>query len=357
MMQRRQFLRALLAAALAAGSSDALAFFGSPKLTEEQRKTLEGLLIIDAHAHPDGYRIDNKTRDAAASLEAIRDLGMAACAFAAIGDTVAATRGHKTGSDYHLAMVQLDFWMDGLVKPGKVKLVRKASDIPASKGPGYVPGAILSIEGGNALSGSPDRVTDFHDYGVRMITLVHLGSNDLGESIAYAQGTGLTAKGRRVVERMQERGLLVDVAHASHLTLKHVGEISRRPIVDSHTHLCASADAARCGRLRTWEGMEIVARTGGVVCTWPMADNARSKRETFQDWAREIKEMKKRLGMEHVGLGTDGGGGLPKFIDGYRDVRDLVYLVGAMQGEGFTRSEISAYLGGNFLRVLQKSIG
>lgn len=356
-MNRRAFLRMLWGCLLAAESPDALAFFGSPKLTGEQRKTLEGLLIIDAHAHPDGYRIDGKTRDSASSLEAIRDLGMAACAFAAIGDTVAATRGRMTGSDYDLAKVQLDYWMDGLVKPGKVKLVRKASDIPASAGPGTVPGAILSIEGGNALSGNPDRVNDFHDYGVRMITLVHLGANELGESTASAQGTGLTAAGRRVVERMQERGVLVDVAHASLLTLKHVGEISRRPIVDSHTHLCASADAARCGRLRTVAGMEIVAKTGGVVCTWPMADNARSKRETFRDWAREIKEMKQRLGMEHVGLGTDGGGGLPKFIDGWRDVRDLVHLVGAMQEEGFTRQEISAYTGGNFYRVLQKSIG
>jgi len=282
---------------------------------------------------------------------------MAACAFAAIGDTVAATRGRMTGSDYDLAKVQLDYWMDGLVKPGKVKLVRKASDIPASAGPGTVPGAILSIEGGNALSGNPDRVNDFHDYGVRMITLVHLGANELGESTASAQGTGLTAAGRRVVERMQERGVLVDVAHASLLTLKHVGEISRRPIVDSHTHPCPVSDESRCGRLRTLQGMEIVAKTGGVVCTWPMADSRRAKRETFQDWAREIKEMKKRIGMEHVGLGTDGGGGLPRLIDGYRDVRDLVRLVKAMQDEGFTREEISAYMGGNVYRVLQKSIG
>jgi len=356
-MNRRAFLRMLGACLLAAGSHDTLAFLGSPRLTEEQRKTLEGLHIIDAHAHPDGYRIDNKSRDAASSLEAILDLGMAACAFAAIGDTVAATRGRVTGSDCDLAKVQLDFWMEGLVKPGKVTLVRKAGDIPASTGRGTVPGAILSIEGGDALSGNPDRVNEFRDYGVRMITLVHLGANELGESTAYAHGRGLTAKGRRVVERMQDIGVLVDVAHASHLTLKHIGEISRRPVVDSHTHPCAAADAARCGRLRTWEGMEIVAKTGGVVCTWPLADNARSKRETFRDWAREIGEMKKRIGMEHVGLGTDGGGGLPKFIDGWRDVRDLVHLVGTMQEEGFTRREISAYMGGNFRRVLQKSIG
>ena len=356
-MRRRQFLRVLVATALAMGSSQALAFFGSPKLTESEKELLKGLIIIDAHAHPDSYKIGTRSRDNASSLEAIRELGMAACSFAAVGDTVAATRGHTTGTDYQLTKVQLDFWMDGLVKPGKVKLVKTASDIPKSTGHGYVPGAILSIEGGDALGGNPDRVNDFFAYGVRMITLIHLGSNELGESMANSQGTGLSPKGRKVVERMQELGVLVDTAHASALTLKHIGEISRRPIVDSHTHPCPVTDENRCGRLRAWQGMEIVARTGGVVCTWPMGDSRRSKRETFQDWAREITEMKKRIGMEHVGLGTDGGGGLPRFIDGYRDVRDLVYLVKAMQEEGFTREEISAYMGGNLYRVLQKSIG
>lgn len=52
---------------------------------------------------------------------------------------------------------------------------------------------------------------------------------------------------------------------------------------------------------------------------------------TFKDWAGEILEMKRGLGMEHVGLGTDGGGHLPKLIDGYRDVCDLTKLVVAMK--------------------------
>jgi microsomal dipeptidase-like Zn-dependent dipeptidase len=75
------------------------------------------------------------------------------------------------------------------------------------------------------------------------------------------------------------------------------------------------------------------------------------------DWAKEILEMKKRLGMQHVGLGTDGGGGLPKFIEGYRDIMDLVHLVAALQEVGFSHEEIKAYMGGNFYRVLQRCIG
>jgi microsomal dipeptidase-like Zn-dependent dipeptidase len=67
--------------------------------------------------------------------------------------------------------------------------------------------------------------------------------------------------------------------------------------------------------------------------------------------------MKERIGMEHVGLGTDGGGGIPRFVEGYRDIRDLSQLVAAMQEAGFTREEIAAYMGGNTYRVLEACIG
>jgi microsomal dipeptidase-like Zn-dependent dipeptidase len=104
--------------------------------------------------------------------------------------------------------------------------------------------------------------------------------------------------------------------------------------------------------------MELVAKTGGVVCTWPWAyKRGNAVRKTFSDWAKEILEMKRRLGMDHVGLGTDGGGHLPNLIDGYRDVRDLVKLNVAMQEIGFSQGEIGAYMGGNFYRVLKSCIG
>jgi microsomal dipeptidase-like Zn-dependent dipeptidase len=104
--------------------------------------------------------------------------------------------------------------------------------------------------------------------------------------------------------------------------------------------------------------MELVAKTGGVVCTWPLGyTRGATIRVTFLDWAKEILEMKKRLGMEHVGLGTDGGGGLPGFIEGYRDICDLIKLVQDMQEVGFSNDEISAYMGGNFLRVLRSCLG
>ena len=107
-----------------------------------------------------------------------------------------------------------------------------------------------------------------------------------------------------------------------------------------------------CGRFRTWGEMELIAKTDGIVCTWPIVwRKGDYRRETFLDWAKEIAEMKKRIGIEHVGLGPDGGGHLPDRVIGYKDVADLTKLAAAMIEAGLTREDVAAYMGGNFLRV------
>jgi membrane dipeptidase len=157
---------------------------------------------------------------------------------------------------------------------------------------------------------------------------------------------------------MQDLGIVVDVAHAHATTLKQIAEMSSRPLVDSHTSPCSIEDPLQCGRSRTWKEMERIAKTDGVVCTWPLAyTRGATTRMTFSDWAKEILQMKNRLGIKHVGLGTDGGGDLPGLIEGYRDIGDLLKLVKTMQEFGFSQDEIAAYMGGNFYRVLRSCIG
>jgi len=363
-LNRRQFLKALGASTLALGFPDTLAWADTAS-AGSRKNPLEGLRIIDAHAHPERYLSEGQRPENSSTVKFMTEMGMAASVFAAVGDRVYLSGNRLPGTEYQNTMTQLDHWKNGVVKDGKAKLVRNVSDIPQDPAPGGVPGCILTIEGGDALAGHPDRVDEFYRHGVRMITLVHFSHNELGDCMqnpgsleSRPRNNGLTAAGCRVVERMQELGMVVDVAHADSLTLEQIGEVTRRPVVDSHGNPCSLADTRQCGRFRTWKDMEVVAKTGGVVCTWTWGmTRGKTRRETFRDWAREIMEMKKRIGMEHVGLGTDGGGGIPRFIQGYRDIRDLSRLVKAMQEAGFTREEIAAYMGGNTYRVLEACIG
>jgi membrane dipeptidase len=367
MMNRRQFLHYVGKgwAFLAAGnilSSCAQA----PLRPKADTRLFKDLRIVDAHAHPDQFFFPSRppSPDYTSTLDSIQGAGMAASSFSAVGDLPYISRGFVSGSYYQNTKDQLK-WVKSLAGSGKVKMVLKAGDVPKKGAVESPPGAILAIEGGDPLEGNPRRVDEFYRLGVRMITLVHYRNNELGDimfpyrnTIPGPKNNGLTGAGRNVVERMQTIGMVVDAAHADATTLKHIAEISSKPLVDSHTSLCPRASEPGCGRLRSWKEMEWIVKTGGVVCTWPLATAQRlGGRRTFSDWAKEIMEMKKNLGMEHVGLGTDGGGNLPRLIRGYRDVRDLRHLVAAMQEVGLSPEDIRLYMGKNICRVLQQCIG
>ena len=365
-MNRRQFLRYAAFCGLSVSFGSFFPFTKSSSESTSDKALLKGLQIIDAHAHPDRYiGASRQSQDPTSTLKSIKALGMVASCFAAVGDMIFLSEGRLPGTEYHSTKTQLEWWLKGVVKSGKVKLVLKASDVPTAPDANGPPGAILAIEGGDALKGNPDTVNEFYGMGVRMITLIHYRNNEVGDTMAMSRNlfpgpphNALTPAGGRIVERMQDLGMMVDVAHAHSVTLKQIAEMSSKPLVDSHTNPCSSEDPSECHRRRTWKDMELVAKTGGVVCTWPFAYESRGfMRLTFFDWAKEILEMKKRLGMEHVGLGTDGGGYLPGLIEGYRDVRDLLKLVKTMREVGFSHEEIAAYMGGNFYRVLKNCIG
>ncbi len=364
-MNRRQFVRYFAFCGLSVSLGTLSAFTRSFSASKNDLALLKGLQIIDAHAHPDRYVHNSHPTDNTSTLEAIKKLGMVASCFAAVGDSVFLSQGRVPGTEYHNTKTQLEWWLKGIVKSEKVRLVLKATDIPAVLEGENRPGAILAIEGGDALKGGPETVNEFYRMGVRIITLIHYRNNEIGDTMRMwrnlspgPSSNGLTPSGRKVVERMQDLGIVVDVAHAHTATLRQIADMSSKPLIDSHTNPCSIEDPSQCGRSRTWKEMEWIAKTGGVVCTWPLAyTRGATTRITFSDWAKEILEMKNRLGIEHVGLGTDGGGSLPGLIEGYRYIADLSKLAKTMQEVGLSHDEMAAYMGGNFLRVLRSAIG
>ena len=132
-----------------------------------------------------------------------------------------------------------------LESTGLVKIVRQPRDIPLQPSPTGPIHAILAIEAGDAIGTEIDRVNEFYNLGVRMITLVHgtvnrSGDNAIGHdmrrySSSDSSDGGLTDFGRQVVARMNRLGMVVDVAHASTQTLFDVAAYTRAPIIDSHT--------------------------------------------------------------------------------------------------------------------------
>ena len=286
----------------------------------------------------------------------IREAGIVATSFAAVGD-YAKYSTDAIGPPYldtlrQLAMVQE--WEDR----GFIKIIRNPQQIPRRFDLNGPINALLTIEGGDALEGHIDHLDKFYNRGVRIITLVHNNKNEIGSDMRqFASNStddpGLTDFGYRVVERMNELGILIDVAHSSAQTVYDVAGCTRAPIIDSHTNPLPPVVIDRGpGRLRTYSEIEAIVETGGVICTWPLAYGGTYPRLSFQDWAQEIKELKKHFDISHVGLGTDSGGGLPDYVEGWNDITELNLLGLAMLEEGFEKWEIAAFMGSNLLRVL-----
>jgi membrane dipeptidase len=344
-MNRRTFLKTGLigvmvwAGGLKTGASESKA--------SEEGVLCKHFMAWDAHAHPPGLFTD-RPDPTTPTISMMKGAGLKGSVLAAVGDYVSKGRGGNRGMspkfDTARQLEQIRLW----VKSGTVKAIRSLSDLDRLGNAEL--GALIGIEGGDALEGRLENLDYFYEeYGVRIITLMHDTNNAIGgHQRSQPGGEGLTPFGQKVVERMNRLGMIIDVAHADTNTLRDITEITAQPVVDSHTDF--AAEKKPFIRQRSWEEMEWVKKTTGVICTWPLSHRGRN---TLADWAKEIVEMKSRLGMNHVGLGTDGGGRLPKTVEGYTNIGDLPKLIKAMEETGLDRPGIQAYLGGNFERVVR----
>jgi len=358
-MNRRQFLKTVTAAALSLGSGTI------PLRAEESTpgsKLLSEMPIIDAHAHP---AMILKAEPASLSVRAqairnMRQLGTVTSSFSAVGDVPKGADFYdRIPATYERVIEELDR-AEKVIEFTGARIVRKTSDIPKLSDPGNKIGGFFALEGADVLEADPGKIDDLYQYGVRAIGLVHYRINAFGDIMtAPPRHKGLTNEGKKLIGKMQELGIAVDVAHAHIDTLRDIVAISGKPLIDSHTSLTYTAESLGT-RSRSWKEMEMVAKTGGVVCTWPLAIRRRSlQRETFLDWAKEALAMSKRLGIEHIGLGTDTGGFFKatRMIEGYKDIRDITKLADAMLQVGLTKEDIAAFMAGNVLRVLKECIG
>ncbi len=204
-------------------------------------------------------------------------------------------------------------------------------------------GALLSVEGLHNLEGDIANLQRLYDAGVRMAGLAHFFDNEVAGSMHGVHKGGLTTMGRDVVRRMEEMGMIVDIAHCSHVCVAEVLAMARRPVVSSHGGVQATCDV---NRNLTDDEIRGVAATGGVVGIgyWDGAVCETSPRAI----ARAMRHVRDLVGIETVALGSDFDGTVTTPFD----TTGLAQITQALLDEGFTEDEIRAAMGENALRVL-----
>jgi microsomal dipeptidase-like Zn-dependent dipeptidase len=207
-----------------------------------------------------------------------------------------------------------------------------------------VVGALLAIEGSQALDGRLDNLDLLFEADFRMIGLQHFFDNEAGGSAHGTSHGGLTPFGQRLVRRVQDGGMLVDVAHSSPAVVSDVLRVASAPVVVSHTGLRGTCDNERN---LSDEHARGVAATGGVIGI-ALFEHAVGG-STVDDTARAMRYGADLVGVEHIGLGSDFDGAITTSVD----ATGLPLLTASLLRHGFTEPEVAAIMGGNALRVLR----
>lgn len=208
-------------------------------------------------------------------------------------------------------------------------------------------GGILALEGLHSLENDMDNVDELFDAGYRIAGLVHQFDNSLGGSSQGVDRGGLTPFGRGVVERMQQRGMIIDLAHASPQLIRDVVAMAKRPLLVSHTGVRGTCDRPR--NLSDDE-VRMIAKTGGVIGIgfWSGAVCGPDARAI----AKAMRHTANLAGVEHVALGSDFDGDKMPF-----DVTGIDMITESLLAEGFSEAEIEAIMGGNVIRLLRDALG
>ncbi|ROW11956.1 hypothetical protein VPNG_05166 [Cytospora leucostoma] len=222
---------------------------------------------------------------------------------------------------------------------------------------GKIP-SMLGAEGLHQTGSSIAVIRQLYDLGVRYITVTHNCDNPYATAASTVTETGedggLTAFGAAAIKEMNRLGMMVDLAHVSHQTMRDVLEVTQAPVIFSHTTCYELAKTYRnapddvIARLKLNGGLLMVmfVRTFLNV-EEPDAANI----ETVVD---HIMHVVKVAGWDHVGIGGDFDG-TTAIADGINSVADYPKLIQAVMRRGATDQQVKQLVGENILRVWRKN--
>ncbi|MEV5002789.1 dipeptidase [Nocardioides sp. LML1-1-1.1] len=231
---------------------------------------------------------------------------------------------------------------------GRLRLVRSVADLDGlltdRKAGLRVTGALFSVEGLHNLEGEFDNLDRLYDAGMRMAGFTHFFDNEVAGSMHGEDKGGLTDLGRRVFAEMERRGIVVDIAHASHDAVADMLALATKPLVLSHGGVQATCDV---NRNLTDAEIRGVAATGGVVGVgyWDAAVCDLTTKAVVD----AIDHVVEVGGIETAALGSDFDGAT---TTGW-DTTQLAAITQELVDRGYDAREIGLIMGENTIRVLR----
>ncbi len=250
--------------------------------------------------------------------------------------------------------------------PDTFELARTAADVRRIAAQGKI-ASLIGVEGGHSIDNSLGVLRMYYELGARYMTLTHSKNTDWADSCTDEPlHGGLSEFGVKVVREMNRLGMLVDISHVSHDTMRHVLRVTEAPVIASHSSAYAIAPFARNV---PDDVLQMIRRNGGVVMVnfYPMFVHPEAARAlaqgrrpslvpetTIEHVLDHIDHIVRVAGVEHVGLGSDFDG-IDRVPTGLEDVSTFPRLVVGLLRRGYTEAQIKLILGENVLRVLESA--
>ncbi len=221
---------------------------------------------------------------------------------------------------------------------------------------------VPAVENGYGMGEDLSRLALWRSLGARYLTITHNGHNLLADAAiplpALGDGEilhgGLSDLGVAAIDELNRLGMLVDVSHASKQSMLQAAEISRTPVVATH-----SCMRSLCNHPRNLDDaqLDVIRDVGGVVQVTSvpgfLKQGAQVEDVDVAIFVDHIDYAVRRIGIEHVGIGSDFDGG--GHVQGWMSTADSPAITAELLKRGYDRDAITAIWGGNFLRVMKQA--
>jgi len=273
--------------------------------------------------------------------------------------------------------------------PQHLEMAFSSDDVKRIHASGKI-ACLIGLEGGHSIDGSPDVLREFYKSGARYMTLACAESSDLADSATGKRlHGGLSSLGKNIIEEMNRIGMMIDLSHCSDETMKHALDLSKAPVIFSHScvrSLCPSPRNVPDDILR-----KLAQSRGVIMITFvPMflnnkawehheryhakwkemkkqfPDDQEQVKQELKKWEQEhpfppaflsevadhIDHAKKVTGIDCLGIGSDFGGfrNTPR---GLEDVSQYPALLAELASRGYSDEDIIKIAGANILRVMR----
>lgn len=329
--------------------------------------------VIDALGGPGEYGAGPLAPLSARALDDVRASGLSA-----VNVTVSGVGSYA--DDPGQTIRNIAYWNAQIAAhPQRLLQVRAAADIVEAKRSGRL-GLVYGFQDATPIGEDLDHVERYDQLGVRIFQLTYNRRNLVGDGCLEPGNAGLSSFGRALVERLNGRGLLIDLSHAGERTTREAIAASTAPVAITHTG-CAAL--ARLPRNKSDAELRALAEKGGVAGIYLMPFLREKGQPGADDLVAHIEHAIKVCGEDHVGIGSDGTISPVRFDDEFRrkhaeDVASrrargisapgeepdvytflpdlnsadrLDVLAGLLSRRGHGDARIGKILGGNFARL------